>query len=333
MTASLAAAASVDVGAAAPADARLPVFVLTGPTGAGKSEWAERLAQAAPVEIVSVDSALVYRGLDIGSAKPSSALRQSIPHHLIDICDPTDNYSAGRFVADAIAAIGDIYSRGKVPLLVGGTMLYLRALLHGLAPLPQASPQVRREIDERAAREGWSALHAELARLDPEAAGRINKGDPQRIQRALEVCYVTGQRISQLQCDTVSPLAGYRVRAWGLAPAVRAVLHHRLELRFHSMLAAGFLDEVRSLRQRGDLDASHSSIRCVGYRQLWSHLAGEYDLAEATRRGICATRQLAKRQLTWMRSEEALEWLDPDAPLSLASWNRDLSHELRELGL
>src|SRR5262249_53541479 len=159
-------------------------------TGAGKSEWAERFAEAAPVEIVSMDSALVYRGLNIGSAKPSHELRQRIPHHLIDICEPTENYSAGRFVADATAAIQQIHARGRATLLVGGTMLYLRALLHGLAPLPQASPQVRREIDERAAREGWSALHAELGRLDPEAAVRINSGDPQRIQRALEVCYV-----------------------------------------------------------------------------------------------------------------------------------------------
>ena len=308
------------------------VLILTGPTGAGKSEWAEHFARSAPVEIVSVDSALVYRGLDVGSAKPSLSLRQCIPHHLIDICDPAENYSAGRFVADALCSIKQIHARGRLPLLVGGTMLYLRALLHGLAPLPQASPQMRREIDERAAREGWSALHAELARLDPEAAGRINRGDPQRIQRALEVCYVTGQPISRLQRDTVSPLAEYHVRAWALAPGDRAVLHRRLELRFHSMLAAGFLDEVRLLRQRGDLTPAHSSMRAVGYRQLWAHLAGEYDLGEATRRGISATRQLAKRQLTWMRSEPRFKWVDPDTTLSQASWNSDLSHELRELG-
>ncbi len=315
-----------------PAGAVLPVFVLTGPTGAGKSEWAERLAQVAPVEIVSVDSALVYRGMDIGSAKPDRALRERIPHHLIDICDPTDNYSAGRFVTDATAAIEAIHARGKVPLLVGGTMLYLRALMHGLAQLPEASAQVRREIDERAAREGWSSLHAELERLDPVAAARINRADPQRIQRALEVCYMTGRPITELQRDTVSPLAGYPVRAWALAPGDRAVLHQRLEARFHSMLEAGFLDEVRSLRARGDLDARHSSMRAVGYRQLWAHIAGEYDLAEATRRGISATRQLAKRQLTWMRSERSLHWLNPDISTSQASWNRDLSQALRELG-
>jgi tRNA dimethylallyltransferase len=304
------------------------VYVLTGPTGAGKSQWAESLADSAPVEIVSVDSALVYRGLDIGSAKPSPAVRQRIPHHLIDICEPTDNYSAGRFVVDAMAVIRQIHERGRVPLLVGGTMLYLRALLHGLAPLPEASPEVRREIDARAAREGWSVLHAELARLDPEAASRINSSDPQRIQRALEVCYVTGQPISRLQRDTTSPLAGYRIRAWALAPVDRALLHRRLELRFHSMLSAGFLSEVRMLRQRGDLTPLHSSMRAVGYRQLWAHLDGEYDLAEATRRGVSATRQLAKRQLTWMRSEPLFEWRDPDQPLSQASWNSDLGHEL-----
>ncbi|MGH8138305.1 MAG: tRNA (adenosine(37)-N6)-dimethylallyltransferase MiaA [Steroidobacteraceae bacterium] len=308
----------------------LPVFVLTGPTGSGKSDWAIRLAEGAPVEIVSVDSALVYRGLDIGSAKPDRALRARIAHHLIDICDAAETYSAGRFVADAMASIQAIHARRRVPLLVGGTMLYLRALLRGLAPLPQASPQVRRAIDARAAREGWIALHAELARLDPQAASRINSGDSQRIQRALEVCYASGRPLSELQRDTVSPLANLRVRGWALAPGDRAVLHNRLERRFHSMMAAGFLDEVRSLHQRGDLTSSHSSMRAVGYRQLWAHLDGQYGLQEALRRGICATRQLAKRQLTWMRSETALQWIDPDPQ---AAWNRDVCRELRELGL
>jgi len=330
------AGAGIALGAsnAAPAgnDARLPVFVLTGPTGAGKSGWAERLAQEAPVEIVSVDSALVYRGMDIGSAKPSRDLRRRLPHHLIDICEPNDNYSAGRFVTDATAAIEAIHARGKVPLLVGGTMLYLRALMHGLAQLPVASPELRRQIDERAAREGWQSLHTELARLDPAAAERVGCADSQRIQRALEVCYLTGRPISELQRDTVSPLKGYPLRAWALAPN-RGVLHQRLEDRFHSMLTAGFLDEVRSLRARGDLHAGCSSMRAVGYRQLWAHLEGEYDLTEAARRGIIATRQLAKRQLTWMRSEQSLEWLDPDISTLQASWNRDLSQKLRELGL
>jgi tRNA dimethylallyltransferase len=308
------------------------VFVLTGPTGTGKSEWAIELAEKAPIEIVSMDSALVYRGLDIGSAKPDSALRARITHHLVDIRDPSDSYSAGRFVMDASAIISQIHARGRVPLIVGGTMLYLRALLHGLAPLPQASPQMRREIDERAAREGWLSLHAELARLDPQAAARISAGDSQRIQRALEVCYATGTPISELQRDTVRPLEGFHLRAWALVPANRAVLHKRLESRFHAMMAAGFLDEVKSLRRRGDLTPHHSSMRAVGYRQLWAHLDGAFGLDEAVERGISATRQLAKRQLTWVRSEKTLEWLDPQMSHSRASWNSDLSHELRELG-
>ncbi|MDB6044422.1 MAG: tRNA dimethylallyltransferase [Gammaproteobacteria bacterium] len=314
-----------------PSRGDLPVFLLAGPTGAGKSDWAIRLAQDAPIEIVSVDSALVYRGLDVGSAKPSWALRAAIPHHLIDIRDPTESYSAGQFVTDAIACIGQIHARRRVPLLVGGTMLYFRALLHGLAVLPPASPEVRLQLDERAAREGWPALHAELARLDPAAAERIGRSDRQRIQRALEVCYATGRPISELQRATVSPLAGRQLKYWVLAPTNRSVLHEHLAGRFHSMMAAGFLEEVKGLRQRGDLTARHPSMRAVGYRQLWAHLDGEYDLAEAERRGIFATRQLAKRQLTWLRAEKGAQWIVPEA--GETSWNRDLRHELRELGL
>ncbi len=313
------------------ASPQLPIYLLTGPTGTGKSDWAIRLAQAAPIEIVSVDSALVYRGLDIGTAKPARELRLRLPHHLIDICDPSESYSAGRFVGDAMAAIAAIQARRRVPLLVGGTMLYLRALLTGLAPLPQASAQLRREIDERAARSGWPALHAELAQLDPAAAARINPNDSQRIQRALEVCRTTGRRLSELQRETVSPLAGMPLKAWALAPRSRPVLHRRLADRFHAMMAAGLLDEVRALHRRGDLTARHSSMRAVGYRQLWAHLDGQCDLAEAVERSIAATRQLAKRQLTWMRAETAPRWLDPQA--DELSWNRDLRHELRRLGL
>ncbi len=309
----------------------LPVFILTGPTGAGKTDWALRLAEEAPIEIVSVDSAMVYRGLDIGTAKPATELRQRIPHHLIDICEPSESYSAGRFVTDALACIEGIHARRRVPLLVGGTMLYLRALLHGLAPLPEAAPELRSRIDERAAREGWPALHTELARLDPAAAARISPNDSQRIQRALEVCYTTGHPITELQRATVSPLAGLRWKSWTLAPTDRRVLHERLARRFHSMMQAGFLDEVRNLHQRGDLTARHPAMRAVGYRQLWAHLDGEFSLPEAIDRGISATRQLAKRQLTWMRAESASKWLDPDT--GQTSWNRDVRHELRELGL
>lgn len=313
------------------ASSKLPVYLLTGPTGAGKSDWAIRAAEVAPVEIVSVDSALVYRGLDIGTAKPPRAVRARLPHHLIDVCDPAESYSAGRFVTEALSVIAAVHARRHVPLLVGGTMLYLRSLLTGLAPLPSASAELRREIDERAARAGWPALHAELAQLDPAAAARINPNDRQRIQRALEVCRATGRPLSQLQRATVSPLAGLPLKAWALAPRHRPVLHERLARRFHAMMEAGFLEEVRALHQRGDLTARHSSMRAVGYRQLWAHLQGEYGLEEAVERGIAATRQLAKRQLTWMRSETRMRWLDPEC--DEVSWNRDLRHELIELGL
>ena len=309
----------------------LPVFVLSGPTGAGKTDWAVRLAEYAPVEIVSVDSAQVYRGLDIGTAKPTRELRARIPHHLVDICEPTESYSAGRFVRDAEECIRAIHARRRVPLLVGGTMLYLRALLHGLAALPAAAPELRAELDARAVRLGWPALHAELTKLDPEAAARIAVNDSQRIQRALEVCLSAGQPISKLQRSTASPLEGWPLRYWVLSPPDRAVLHERLAQRFAAMMAAGFLDEVRALRDRGDLTARHPAMRAVGYRQLWAHLDGSYDLTEAVQRGIAATRQLAKRQLTWMRREKQAQWLDPDT--ARVSWNRDITRELAELGL
>ena len=310
---------------------QLPVYVLTGPTGAGKTDWAIRLAEAAPVEIVSVDSALVYRGLDIGTAKPPGELRARLPHHLVDICDPAESYSAGRFVSDALRSIREIHGRRRVPLLVGGTMLYLRALLHGLAPLPQADPELRAQLDARAARHGWPALHAELGRLDPAAAARIAPNDAQRIQRALEVRYIAGRPISELQRAAPSALTGWPLRYWILAPADRAQLHTRIAERFAAMMAAGFLDEVRQLRGRGDLSARHPSMRAVGYRQLWAHLDGQFPLAEGVQRGLAATRQLAKRQLTWMRAEPLGRWIDPQ--LSQLSWNRDMCRELAALGL
>lgn len=318
--------ASANAGSAA-----WPVLILTGPTGAGKSDWAVALAEAAPVEIISVDSAQVYRGLDIGTAKPERRVRERLPHHLVDICDPAERYSAGRFVSDAAAQIEAVLARGRVPLLVGGTMLYLRALLHGLAPLPQASAQVRAQIDARAAREGWPALHAELARVDPVAAARIATADSQRIQRALEVSYTCGRPISQLQQSSVSALAGRTVRYWMLSPADRPALHQRLESRFAAMMAAGFLDEVRGLRDRGDLTPDLPSMRAVGYRQLWAHLSGELSLPQACAQAVSATRQLAKRQLTWMRGEPAGIWLDPQ--LGPVSWIKDIRAQLGSLGL
>jgi tRNA dimethylallyltransferase len=300
-----------------PAATGRPVWVLTGPTGAGKSDWALRAAERHPVEIVSVDSAMVYRGLDIGTAKPPRALRELIPHHLIDICEATERYSAGRFVADASARIIEIHARGHIPLLVGGTFLYLRALVSGLARLPQASVELRRELTERAARMGWAALHEELGRLDPEAAGRIHRNDPQRIQRALEVCLTTGGRISELQRTSPSALAPYRLRRWALVPANRAVLQARLEGRFNAMMTNGFLGEVESLYRRGDLDPDLPALRAVGYRQLWAHLAGAVSLAEAVKRGIAATRQLAKRQMTWLRSMPQRRVVAAEAPDAL----------------
>jgi tRNA dimethylallyltransferase len=315
------------VGALPAASDLAPLLVLAGPTGAGKTEWALEAAGEEGVEIVSADSALVYRGLDIGTAKPSAAVRARVPHHLIDICDPAESYSAGRFVADALESIRDIRSRGRVPLLVGGTMLYLRALLHGLAVLPAADPALRAQLDAEAAREGWPALHERLAALDPAAAVRIAANDAQRIQRALEVCLTAGRPLSQLQRETVPPLQGHRVRFWVLCPSDRAALHARLAQRFEAMMAAGFLEEVRALHRRGDLTARHPAMRAVGYRQLWAHLDGAYDLAEGIRRAVAATRQLAKRQLTWLRAEAGAEWLDPE--LSQVSWIEDIRAEVR----
>ncbi|HSC08678.1 MAG TPA: tRNA (adenosine(37)-N6)-dimethylallyltransferase MiaA [Steroidobacteraceae bacterium] len=289
----------------------LPVVLLMGPTGAGKTAVAIELAARLPAEIVSIDSALVYRGLDIGTAKPDAAMRAQVPHHLIDILDPAQPYSAGQCVRDAVVAIDAIQARGRIPLLTGGTMLYFHALLHGLAELPEADPDLRRELDERAAREGTAALHAELARVDPQAAARIHPNDPQRIQRALEVFRLTGQPISELQASQRVPLADRNVVEVVLSPARRAVLHQRIEARFHAMMTAGFLEEVRDLRARGDLDAHTPSMRAVGYRQLWAHLDGAYGLEEAVRRGIVATRRLAKRQLTWLRALPGARWVEP----------------------
>ena len=308
--------------------ARGPVIVLTGPTGSGKTDWAIRLAQSLPMEIVSVDSALVYRGLDIGTAKPSRELRERYTHHLIDICDPTDSYSAGRFVQDAVRLVDEIQSRERIPLLVGGTMLYLRALWRGIAPLPAASPELRKSIDDRAASVGWPQLHAELARLDPTAGARIHPNDAQRIQRALEVCHAAGRPISELQRETHSPLADTPLQNWALVSANRVTLHERLERRFHEMMKLGFLDEVSALRSRGDLTADHPAIRAVGYRQLWAYFDGDFSLDEAVRRGIFATRQLAKRQHTWLRSEVDLTCINPHEEGAFDTWNAAVRAQL-----
>jgi len=288
----------------------LPTVLLMGPTASGKSAVALMIASHLPVEIVSVDSAQVYRGLDIGSAKPDAAERAAVPHHLIDLVEPDASYSAGQFVRDAAQAIEDIEARGKVPLLVGGTMLYLRALTGGIAELPEGDSAIRARLDAEAVTQGWPALHARLAVIDPAAAARIHPNDAQRIQRALEVHAATGEPISALQLRTAAPLAR-EFRMVALIPADRARLHGALEQRFAQMMAAGLLDEVRALFARGDLTEAHPAIRAVGYRQLWAHLAGGYSLETAVERAVAATRQLAKRQMTWLRAMPNIRVIDP----------------------
>jgi tRNA dimethylallyltransferase len=284
-------------------------ILLMGPTGAGKTDAALALAERLPVEIVSVDSAMVYRGLDIGTAKPAAAVRARVPHHLIDIRDPAERYSVGDFVRDAAEAMRAIRARGRLPLLVGGTMLYFRALQAGLAMLPPADRAVRAALDARARAAGWPTLHGELARIDPTAAARIRPNDAQRIQRALEVHALTGQPLSELQRQDLKGAPGVEYLKLVLAPAQRAGLGAELERRFDAMLAAGLLAEVESLYRRGDLDPELPALRAVGYRQLWAHLAGGCDLATARAEALRATRQLAKRQYTWLRAEPGAVWV------------------------
>ena len=291
---------------------------LAGPTASGKSALALALADALGAEIISVDSALVYRGMDIGTAKPTLAERAAVPHHLIDIRDPAQTYSAAEFVADAERLIDDIRARGKLPLLVGGTMLYFKVLLQGgLDTLPPADPNVRRQIEQQAAEQGWPAVHAELARVDPVTAARLPPGDTQRIQRALEVWKLTGKPLASLHTTKLAEAESGQWQAiplFSLEPASRTWLHERIAHRFDTMLAEGFLDEMAALRSRDDLKPDLPSMRCVGYRQAWEALDGEYPLAELRERGIAATRQLAKRQLTWLRSMPLRHVLQADAP-------------------
>lgn len=297
--------------------ARLPPAIfLMGPTASGKTDLAVELVSRLPVDIVSVDSAMVYRHMDIGTAKPGADILASAPHRLIDILDPDRAYSAARFREDALRHMAEITAAGRVPLLVGGTMLYFKALLEGLSELPPADPHLRREIEERARAHGWPALHAELGRVDPILAARLKPTDAQRIQRALEVYRLTGHPLSALQGRKRA--LPYRVLAVGLVPESRAVLHARIAQRFQAMLGRGLVDEVRWLRAHFALHPGLPSMRCVGYRQVWAHLEGRLSEDALASQGIAATRQLAKRQLTWLRAWPQLTCVEPFSPTASA---------------
>ncbi|MEI7037681.1 tRNA (adenosine(37)-N6)-dimethylallyltransferase MiaA [Fulvimonas yonginensis] len=294
------------------ADTRPLAVFLMGPTASGKTALACALRERFPLELVSVDSALVYRGLDIGTAKPDAVTLARHPHALLDLRDPVEPYSAADFRDDALAVMADIGKRGRVPLLVGGTGLYFRALQRGLSALPEAAPAIRARLAGEAATQGWPALHARLARLDPVAAARIGRNDAQRLQRALEVIELTGRPLSEQQTGGRGDAFPWRVLKLALLPAARGELHGRIARRFDAMLAAGFLDEVRALRARDDLHPDLPALRAVGYRQAWEHLDGATDAATFRDRAIFATRQLAKRQMTWLRSELDARVLDPE---------------------
>jgi tRNA dimethylallyltransferase len=275
-----------------------------GPTASGKTRLGVQLAKRLNGEIISVDSALVYRGMDIGTAKPTVAEREGVPHHLIDILDPADVFSTGQFRAQALRLMADITARGRLPLLVGGTMLYFNALFNGLAELPEACEALRAEIDAEAGRVGWAVMHQELARVDPQSAAHIHPNDPQRIQRALEVFRSTGVPLSDLFLRVLSEPPPFHVIKLIVAPTDRQILHELIRQRFMMMLEQGLVDEVSALYQRGDLHANLPAIRAVGYRQVWAYLSGEWDYPEMVERGVIATRQFAKRQYTWLRREE-----------------------------
>jgi tRNA dimethylallyltransferase len=285
-----------------------PAIFLMGPTASGKTALAVQLAQQLNGEIISVDSALVFRGMDIGTAKPTAQERGGIPHHLIDILDPSEAYSTGQFRSQALALMADLTARGKLPILVGGTMLYFNALSSGLAVLPAANPELRRRLDQELASLGKEALHQRLAAIDPKAAARIHPNDPQRVQRALEVYELSGQPLSDFFADT-GPAIPYRILKLVVAPSDRAILHGIIAERFHQMLAQGLVEEVRALYQRGDLNAALPALRAVGYRQVWAYLHGDTDWQTMTEQAIAATRQLAKRQFTWLRKETEAEHL------------------------
>lgn len=279
-----------------------------GTTATGKTGYAVELVQRFPLDIISVDSALVYRGMDVGTAKPEPHVLARAPHRLIDIREPTETYSAAQFREDALREIDATHARGRIPLLVGGTMLYFRALVRGLAPLPSADPAIRERLTAEAQIHGWGGLHERLQRVDPQAAARIHPNDPQRIQRALEVYELTGESLSSLQSRAIADPFPYQLESWILAPRDRHWLHERIEARFDDMLAGSFVEEVAGLRERPGLHREHPAMRAVGYRQVWDYLDGDYDYATMRTKGIIATRQFAKRQLTWLRRRRNDDW-------------------------
>jgi len=297
-------------------DSLPPAIFLMGPTASGKTELAVQLAQKLDAEIISVDSALVYKGLDIGTAKPTMEERKGIPHHLIDIIDPAEVYSTGRFRKSALKVMDEISKRGKIPILTGGTMLYFNTIFNGLASLPDANPVVRKKLDDELAEYGKEALHLRLEKIDPEAAKRIHPNDPQRIQRALEVYELSGKPISQFFQEAQDDQIPFKQIKLIVAPEDRKLLHEKIALRFRLMVDSGLIEEVRTLYQRGDLTEQLPAIRAVGYRQTWSYLQGEYDLETMIEKGIIATRQLAKRQFTWLRREkDALKFISFESGL------------------
>jgi len=295
-----------------------PAIFLMGPTATGKTDLAIELCQALPCDIISVDSALIYKGMDIGTAKPTASEQAQAPHRLIDILDPTQSYSVAEFRRDALQAMSEISAQGRIPLLVGGTMMYYKALVDGLSPLPPSDKAIRAQLESQAAEQGWQVLHNELARIDPVAAERIHPNDPQRLIRALEVYHLTNQSMTELQKTKSDPIP-YSLSQFSIVPQDRAVLHSRIAQRFETMLEQGFQTEVEQLRARGDLHLDLPSMRCVGYRQMWLYLDGQFEHKELLEKGIAATRQLAKRQLTWLRGWEKIHTLDTFAKDNLTN--------------
>lgn len=310
-----------------------PAIFLMGPTASGKTALALELVKNHDCEIISVDSALVYKGMDIGTAKPDARMQAEAPHRLIDLIDPAEAYSAANFREDALREMADITAAGKVPLLVGGTMMYFKFLRDGAADLPKADEAIRQQLLEEGLEKGWPAMHERLAGIDPESARRLKPMDSQRIQRALEVYLISGKTLTEYWAEQQTEPLPYHVVNLAVCPSERKRLHERIAERFRIMVADGFIDEVKALRARGDLDKNMPSIRCVGYRQAWDYLDGEYDFEEMIERGIIATRQLAKRQITWLRSWPDLHWLDTDDPdivrntLKILSTNAIFSRE------